>query len=205
MDPIIVDPHSYNKRDEFAHAQAYADEFLEMNGLPLPSKVITTYKPGRGRKESRHGWYDYGDQCLFVNLKKSRVPVKSPGFQWSYTGFKSDLTGPGILAHEVGHHVDNLLKVCKKHKRELIHIRRVEHKLSGYEPNIAEQFAEMMRLFILNPTLLREGRPGRWAFLTKVLELRPPHKVAWQAILQNANLRIIESAKVWIARSARQR
>src|SRR5574342_1404331 len=105
MVPFIVDPATYDKATALEAAREYVSGFLGHNGLRGPSKLITEQLTRHENRWRDNGWYKFDTMEMFVNLKRSRPPVKVPGFQWSFTGFKADLTAPGILAHETGHHV----------------------------------------------------------------------------------------------------
>ena len=124
----------------------------------------------------------------------------SPGMagrQWSYPGYVVDRTPFGVLAHELGHHVDG------QHGPSggtLSHEwRSVDPEpLTGYCPNDNEWFAELFRLFVTNPDLLSRVRPkvfpffsGRW----KSVELRP-----WDIVLDGA-VRQISAARNKIKRA----
>lgn len=130
--------------------------------------------------------------------------MKTPGFSWSYTGYKADLTSPGVAAHEMGHHTEATLKKelspgdVANWRRAWGEARTSEARVSSYEPNAGEAFAESMKLFILNPELLREGRPMRWKFLTETAGLKPVHSTPWKAVLRNAHPRLIEGGERWL-------
>jgi hypothetical protein len=205
---LIVDPNSYDKQRAIRNAVPYVEAFLDLNGIPHVTEYLwepddAKKPPGKNPWHDR-GWYWFG--TLFVNVKKSRVPVKVPGFAWSFTGYKSDLTLPGVLAHEMGHHVhfrlENRHPAAAVFSRQLqVYIKTVvdaEPPVSGYEPNLHEAFAEMMRLFILNPMLLKEGRPKRYTLLADVLNLKPLHQVPWRDVLHHAHPKIIKAAEGWI-------
>ena len=104
------------------------------------------------------------------------------------------MTGAGVIAHETGHYVDSLLKMPSLHIQKYI---RGERAVSSYEPNDQEVFAESMKLFILNPYLLRQGRPLRYEFL-KSLGLEPVIADCWQDVLMHAHPKLIAAAKNWI-------
>jgi hypothetical protein len=208
MQPFTVDPATYDKRQAYDAALAYVKAFLDLNGIAPVAEYLTepddTKQPPGNNPWHDKGWYWCG--TLFVNLKKTRTPVKVPGFQWSFTGYKADLTAPGVLAHEVGHHVH--FEIDRKREEHyytlqlLEHIASVRHAepaVSGYEPNLYEVFAEAMRLFILNPTLLAEGRPKRYSLLIG-LGLKPLHQAPWREVLQHAHPKIIAATEKWIER-----
>lgn len=201
MEPLIIDPKSYDKYDAINLTRTYVSEFLRMNFVREPAEIIyenVDNKPGLWRQ---YGWYNFQTSTIFVNVKKSRPQTITPGFAWSFTGYKSDMTAPGILSHEIGHHIHNRLIDLRDNTSFLKAIKKIrnnESPVSGYEPNSYETFAEMIRLFILNPDLLRLGRPIRWAFLTQALNFKPLHDVPWREILVHAHPKIIVSAEKWI-------
>ena len=207
MEPLIVDPNDYDKGRELSRALGVTKAFLELNGIAPVTEYL--WEPDDGKKPIGNnpwhdkGWYWFGR--LFVNLKRSRVPVKVPGFSWSFTGSKADLTAPGVLAHETGHHVHFQLDrrgTSGSHALlcDIRDVKAAEAPVSGYEPNLHETFAEAMRLFVLNPSLLEEGRPLRWKLLTEGLGLRPLHGVPWREVLRNAHPRLIGSLENWVER-----
>lgn len=203
MKPFVVDPSSYDKREAISLATTYVNDFLALNDMEKPNKLIINDRSHRRAGWRNYGWYRFNDRVLCVNLYSSRPPTKTPGFAWSFTGFKADLTAPGILAHEIGHHVHNVIEDASRCKPD--EIRRMvkevvknERPVSSYEPNHYEVIAEAMRLFILNPELLREGRPWRWSLLTAQFGLKPPHVVAWKNVLTHAHTKIVSAAENWI-------
>lgn len=199
MPPIIVNPETYDKVAAWVAALDLCHEFLDMNGVRRPE-----YVPMQGPIEGK--WKSFGmydpDLCkVWVNLKKSRPPTRTPGFSWTFTGFKADLTVPGIAAHETGHHLHSESDVSMLTVRDAF---VGEPSVSGYEPHPGESFAEAARLFILNPLLLLEGRPKRFDFMTDVVKVRPVHTTPWRDVLCHAHPRIIMAAEAWIARGRRR-
>jgi hypothetical protein len=201
MKPLIVDPKAYDKYDATNLTRTYISEFLNSNKIFEPKDVIYENAENKKGLWTAYGWYNFKTRTVYVNVKKTRPQTITPGFAWSFTGFKADMTAPGVLAHEFGHHVHNMLIGIHGNSTLLKAIRKVkknELPVSGYEPNSYETFAEAIRLFILNPNLLRLGRPIRWAFLTQGLGLKPLHDISWQEILVHAHPKIISSAEKWI-------
>lgn len=204
MNPVIVDPQVYDRTQAYIQALQQCKEFLAENRIREPARWSDkiTARAGYCRL---YGLYDpKRGGTISVNLKISRPPVKTPGFQWTYTGWKADLTAPGILAHEMGHHVDHCIRVSMS-KQDWKNTRSIwaavcksEPRVSSYEPNASEAFAESMKLFVLNPNLLKEGRPNRYKFLTRLLELQPIHDLGWKSVLQHAHPKIISAAEKWI-------
>lgn len=198
---FVVDPNAYDKQSEFTRAVDYIKEFLDTNGLDHPSNI-----KHEGYNTRFYGCYYFKTRRVNINLKKTRTPVKNPGWSWSYTGFKSDLTGPGVLAHEIGHHIHNLIQNSKNRKlikNSCVFVARREAEVSSYEPNYYEMLAESIRLFILNPVFLAEGRPLRYKFLTESFGLKPLHQEDWRSILRNAHPKLIEAGDKWIAKGQR--
>lgn len=126
--------------------------FCAVNSLPAP-KVIESLAPTRFRTCA---FYRAGvinihiEGCASIGLRASR---------WSYPGYVIDRTPYGVLQHELGHHVDVLRGKNKgKYYSEFstnLRRRSKDKPLTGYCPNDAEWFAEMFRLFVTNPDLLR--------------------------------------------------
>jgi hypothetical protein len=161
--------------------------FCKVNKVKIP-KIVPTYARGY------YGLYVWGSGKLSVNEIKAKPPVTTPGFSWSYTGYKSDLTGAGIIAHECGHYIDEILKFPSKRIKKAV---RGEKAVSSYEPDRYEVFAESMKLFILNPNLLKVGRPKRYAFLCE-LGLIPLINDDWETVLAKAHPKLIAAARNWI-------
>lgn len=208
MVALIVDPKTYSKQQAKLDAIKHVTAFLDANGIPHPTEVL--WEPDDAKKPpGNNAWHDRGwcwNGIVFVNEKKSRPPVKVPGFSWSYTGYKADLTLPGVLAHENGHHVHAVLDGRVGPQGQMMirqclqYLMANEAHVSGYEPNIYEVMAEACRLFILNPKLLEEGRPERYRFLTGHLNLKPVHDVPWREVLKNAHPKLIAGAESWLKR-----
>lgn len=208
---LIVDPCNYDKKDAFEKGIELVTEFMNLNEIELPSEIRDSSTDGRkkaGTLRVDYGYYESPTARVNVNLSRSRCPVKTPGFQWSYTAFKSDLTAPGILAHEIGHHVHDYLgssysRTVKGIVHEFFEHVKAEERVSSYEPNPYESWAEAMRLFILNPSLLQEGRPLRYDFFVKHAKLQPIVDRQWREILVNAHPRLIAAAESWIKKNLR--
>lgn len=174
---------------------------LDRNGIPPPTYATEHPYFSRGNDGwGLRGFYVRGH--VFVNLPKSSLPTRTPGYAWSFPGYKADMTPVGVLAHETGHHVDELLGSDRP-----LTGWRAEAPVSGYEPDRAERFAEAFRLFVTNPDLLRAGRPVRWAHLTEVLGLDPGPLVPWDQVLaeRGAHARFLVAAKNWVAKGSTRR
>lgn len=72
--------------------------------------------------------------------------------------------------------------------------------ISGYCPNVQEWFAEMFRLFLTNPDLLRLLRPYVYRVLSA--DFRSVVKEPWDVVLASAPSRTVEAARNRIRRAA---
>jgi hypothetical protein len=182
-----------------------SQKFLQTNDMELPGFHDLDNDTHRNEKYLRRirtcGFYSGSSRQIYVSPSRCAHPAgEKMSRRWSYPGFKIDRTPIGVAAHETGHHVDNLLfRVSNKMPREL---RMKVHAISGYEPNAAESFAETMRVFILNPDLLRKGSPLRYEWIRDELYLKPFVRRNWQEVLVavRAPERIIRAAHNWIER-----
>lgn len=76
-----------------------------------------------------------------------------------------------------------------------------EPKVTGYEPNAMETFAETFRLFAGNPGLLMAGRPRRFDYLIKAgIAPALPVKQWEDGLLPGAPQRFFDQCERWIAR-----
>lgn len=142
--------------------------WLDYNDIPRP--IILTYdeyrlasplvwylKPGDRLEWNRKGLYFCG-HC-FVNVEQTRTPSATG----DWPGYLVDDTAVGVLAHEVGHYVWHWLQLKTGPWRECL---RGGKRTGKFEYDPEEAWAETIRLFILNPVLLRAGFPRRWKWLT---------------------------------------
>lgn len=146
-------------KDELAEKSVeHIQDFLKKNNLPVPEFIMHEY-PDAKNKFQKVGHYSRKEGKVYLNVANTRNPVMNPGgMQWSYPGYKVDKTPLGVLAHEIGHHIDHSMKFDENsfpYKGE---------KVTGYEPTVHEAIAESLRLFILNPDLLKTVAPKRYQF-----------------------------------------
>jgi len=140
---------------------------------------------------------------VFVNVPVTAKPSPHPIRQKrSYPGNKVDRTATGVVAHEVGHHVDEILEAQRVHSSRRcsswVNLTKNSKAVSGYEEVPSEVWAETMRLFILNPDLLRQGSPKRYAYLVDIVRLHPIVQDDFRKVLSHPEY-IVEAEK-WIAR-----
>lgn len=173
------------------------DVFLQDHpDVSRPTLEVHWPKPHR---HPERGWYRPGR--ITVNLPRCRPPTRTPGFAWSFPGYKADMTPIGVYTHELGHHVEEELQP-RVSDPWVTDSWMLEPPVSGYEPNFTEAFAEAFRLFLTNPSLLREGRPRRWSTLTVELGLVPSTlaTIPWDEVLtqRGAHERFIAAARNWV-------
>lgn len=136
--------------------------------------------------------------AMGVDVDVTALDAVNPAhMRWSWPGYKTDRTACGVVAHEMGHQVEYNLAKKKVFQYQLWKQARAGKRVSGYEPNYAESFAETMRLFILNPDLLRLAIPGRYEYITDVLGLQPSETRSWKEVIANQNY--FPAAEKWIA------
>jgi hypothetical protein len=181
----------FDKQRSFEEGVTRCRAFLSLNNVCEPTFINAS-------NGYDFGWYT--SHKVHVDVKRTRPATITPGFAWSYPGYKADLTAYGVTAHEVGHHVHAVKHVYREDIRTVV-IR--EPRVTSYEPTMAESFAEMMKVFITNPDLLRVGRPLRWAFLTVHLRLQPVDARPWTDVLNEAHPKIIAAAQRWITAGAK--
>jgi len=160
-----------------------AEEFCEKNSLTCPEIVAAAPE-----------WWNVS-ACAYYRPETINIcinecaPVGLGGPAWSWPGYVIDRTPYGVIAHELGHHIDWLTGTDKGAYWSDFSIKlraeTKEEKITNYCPNDAEWFAEIFRLFITNPDLLREIRPKTYAAL--VAEgFTPVVNETWDDVLWNA-------------------
>lgn len=181
-------------RDElYAIGVEWTGNVLDLAGMP-PVRYQTehSYFEKGENYWGMKGFYRRG--TVFINLPRCRPATRTPGYSWSFPGYKADLTPVGVVAHEVGHYIDEQLNFPQ------LRGWSGERSVTSYEPNRRERFAEAVKLFITNPDLLRVGRPVRHALLLD-LGLRPLHDAPWRDVLRErgAHERFFDAAQKWIS------
>ncbi len=167
-------PAQIDKENLFAAGLNLIHRWCALQGLETPTVVRRDGKP------------DFG-VCAYYRDKQIDIWVPScagfgqAGRQWSWPGYVVDRTPYGVLAHELGHYVDNQHGARGGFRSHVW--RPLDAKpMTGYCPNDNEWFAELFRLFVTNPDLFKRLRPkvadlffGDW-----------PHSVetrAWRDVL----------------------
>lgn len=187
MRPFIIDPKSYDIVEMRQRSLEMIDEFCSVNKLS-PPKVLLNQKakmPKYMRGYCTHRSLAFSDGVR---------PAVNPGYSWSFTGYRADMTCAGIAAHELGHwfHIRRRGSL-QKFSELAVGAKRV----SSYEPNTSEAFAETMRLYVLNPDLLRLASPVRFEAMAAVGAVQL-HDAPWRDVLANAGQKRVTAVEKWI-------
>lgn len=186
-----------SKTELLERGRANISAFCKLNSLVLPDVHVTP----------SHKWpYDVCAyyRPTYIEICPARcAAVGVAGPAWSYPGYVVDRTPYGVLAHELGHHAD-VVRSTKKDKYYgdySIGLRKLtkEEKLTNYCPNDAEWFAEIFRLFVTNPDLLRLLRPLTYAQLHR--DFKPGETRPWYDIMKDAPERTFAAAEKKIAKA----
>lgn len=146
------------------------NKFCEINNIPMPKVSLIEDKTKR-----YCGYYEHYSSNIVVFTNKCATPAINPGFKWSYPHYFVDKTILGVTCHEFGHYVHEYLGHPNMGK--------LGNKITGYEPNMFERFAESIKLFLTNPDLLKQYNPKRYDFLTNKLKLKPVYTTDWKTQL----------------------
>lgn len=126
------------------------------------------------------------------------------GRAWSWPAYVIDRTPYGVVAHELGHHADFIKAINARGKYYSdfsveMRKRTGEPPITGYCENDAEWFAEIFRLYVTNPALLKLLRPKTYAAIQE--HFQPVGAEVWEGELENWNApgRIIDQARKKIA------
>ena len=186
---LIVDPYDYDKMNFYHKTIELSKYYCEVNSLRQPIISIDTnnFIKSTGLYINQRYSKD-GESKILIDFKRCKYPVKTPGFSWSFTGYKSDKTISGVICHELGHHThfSNDVRLWIDEFDRL----KSEDYLTSYHPSTSEDIAESIRLFILNPFLLKKLRPKRY-FKLLDLGLKQITDYDWEAILKYAPKEII--------------
>lgn len=187
---------SQTKKDLAEAGLELVNRFIDVNKLPFVRINISHDKKWN---LGECGYYRANGRLLFSGgkwtaSKDRQGPVievnvpscASPGMagrSWSWPASVIDRTPYGVLAHELGHHVDHVTQNWLLGKLlDLALEDRV--KLTNYCPNEHELFAEFFRLFVTNPQLLRALRPKVHSiFSMTYFEMVTG---SWQTVLKDA-------------------
>lgn len=143
----------------------------------------------------------YRPETISIMVKKC-AHIGTGGAGWSCPGYKVDRTPYGVIQHELGHHVDFVLTQHFGTKFSRMTYTGEPH-LTGYKGSggdyntthfYDEWFAEMFRLFVTNPDLLRHLRPETYSHMLKYFW--PIVDMSWRKVLDfhDAPQRTIQQA-----------
>lgn len=179
---------------------ALVTRFCEANDLEMPR--VQTYAANEWRFSA---CAYYRPVAIHIALSNCAHPGRA-GASWSWPGYVIDRTPHGVMAHELGHHVDHVLSGKKgAYGGDFsvgLRAKTKEDKLTNYCPNDWEWFAEIFRLYVTNPDLLARLRPNTYEELRgrlQTVEERP-----WRDVLAGAPERTLLQAEKKIAEVPRQ-
>lgn len=115
--------------------------------------------------------------------------AKIPGYGWSHPHYPVDRTLYGVFIHEFGHFIDyklNNYDGVPKHLNE---------KVTNYEPDDNERFAEGFKLFISNPDLFAKICPHRYKYFTEKMNLKPLNRGSWEYVMRDLHPKYINAIK----------
>lgn len=193
--------------------------WLAANRLPLPDRVFLDRESANAARraedpKSKHllrpewlgayqrawegGWSAVAVDVANCHMMRRVRPATGDPF-WQAPGAPQDFTPLGVFCHEIGHHVDYVLHPKAYSTRNgFQEVVDHEEDVSTAEYNLLESFAEAIRLFITNPTLLAAGRPDRFEYLTKAVGLKPIHMSPWRTVLSRSGARVLGAAEAWL-------
>lgn len=178
------------KEELLLRGQTLVEDFCRLNGIEAPGLELIASKDWKF------------SVCAYYRPSTTRIclakcaAVGHAGMAWSYPGYTVDRTPYGVLAHELGHHIDVVKSVVKRayFGDFSLNIQKAsgEAAISSYCPNPAEWFAEMFRVFATNPDLLRLLRPRTHQLLRD--HFQPVFHDTWRDRLASAPDRTIAAA-----------
>ena len=151
-------------------------DFCNLNDISIPevnvvapndwefSHVCAYYRPDT---DSNRKWTTPGINICLPHCGRPCGEVQSRN--WTWPGNTTDREPYGVICHELGHHCD----YWKSDKKGTyfgdygIRMREAskEPPISGYADNDHEWFAEMFRVFVTNPALLKQLRNKTYQLL----------------------------------------
>ncbi len=161
---------------------ALMQRFCEANKLAEPPVNV------RSKAEWPFGVCAYYRPTKIEVCLEACARIGTAGMSWSYPGYTVDRTPYGVIQHELGHHVDVTHSTQFRAYRGdfSINLRKEtgENPISGYCPDDGEWFAELFRVFVTNPDLLRIIRPATYERLRS--RFIPVVTDSWEAVLADA-------------------
>lgn len=130
----------------------------------------------------------YRNNQIWIKVDKC-ANIGRAGRCWSYPGYTVDRTPYGVLAHEVGHWAEDQIQGIATRTRQATR----EEPISGYCPNDSEWWAEMFRLFLTNPDLLRKIRPATYVRIAR--HFLKALDEDYETVLSSAPVRTLQAAR----------
>lgn len=151
--------------------------FCMANKIPIPtirpvslsSWVVDACAFYRPDEERYRKWSHAG---ISICIEKcASAATQEQNRNWNWPAGITDRTPYGVLCHELGHHCDYLAGEKKwsygsEYSTDVME-KSGERSITSYDPNPAEWFAEMFRLFVTNHMLLHLIRPKTWDILVQ--------------------------------------
>lgn len=195
---MIIDPNNFDKKSNFDECLDELTVYARALGVEMPEVTVGPFDDAYNEWSAR-GMYFLREKKINIDLKRCKVATKVPGFAWSYTGYKADMTPAGVLAHEFGHYIDDVKKITRIHRCVIGELHDDEGCVSSYCPNPSEWFAETFRLFFLNHDLLIGSHFRTQCFMLDTLEFPYPRSEGWHDIMINAHPRFISACEKFVA------
>lgn len=193
------------KKDLADVGEMVSREICKANDIPTPCfNIIHDADDPLCRKIKAVGTCGYY-RNMIVNVAVPLCAHNNSNYSWP--GFISDRTPAGVIAHEVGHHVDQMksgIDIYRNRPGQFFsdRIRAIsgEKPITSYSPNNSEWFAEIFRLFTMNPDLLKRIRPKAYQALI-AHGIKPIVTLDAESLLKtfNAPERVYERMNKWIS------
>ena len=180
------------KEELFQKGITNINKWLDANPA-IPRIQINAVPKGSWRFAHTCAYYRH--RQIYICVEKCAQPAGSqPSRAWSWPGYVIDRTPYGVLAHELGHHIDECNGCHTGVYSGPWRAETSEPAITGYAPNAAEWFAEIFRLYVTNPNLLRAIRPLTHAKLAARFT-SPNADASWRTLLASAPPRILAAAE----------
>ncbi len=187
---VIYNHENYTKEKLYKDSLYLCREFFIQNNLSVPeiTQNINLYKP------NSTAYYDKYKETIHINLEKCKKPELNFSQNYNFPGWRFDSTILGVLGKQCGYHLDNILNEPSVGKTWC---SIIESSIFKKEESYLNDFSECVRLLITNPELLKRGRPQKWNYFVKYLNIRPVFELSWEYVLQNSANESKDSIKRW--------
>lgn len=193
-----------NKSEMLIEGEILVSRFCRENGLPPVRLEVVSSTKWQFPKTCAY----YRNHTTFLCVERCSA-LGVAGMAWSCPGYVVDKTPIGVQCHELGHHHDWLngqyQKAFWSEHSHGVWSKSGEGAITSYAPNPAEWYAEMFRLFVTNPDLLKLIRPVTYGIMTE--KLTPVETRSWREVMlgYGAPQRSIEAAQNKIAQAERKK